>query len=198
MRRHEPVGSSAVDLEVFLAVPRTRARRPAPITHGVTPASGYGHHATRTSSRFREARAHTGLPGFRPLQRSQVAASTNLPAPACAVTARVYLTRYVPSPGALTLLTAFSATTPASLFHPARALGVPPFRAFSQRAGTPLDALCPPDVSMTDPPRRPLRRPPAPDHGPIQRFRRAHRRKPTTVAFRALLPLEFQNIAAAV
>lgn len=167
MRRHEPVGSFAVDLEVFLTVPRTRARRPAPFALGVTPASGSGRHATRTSSRYRDARAHTGLPGFRPLRRSQVVASTNVSAATFASAARACLTRYGPSPGSLTLLTVYSTTTPVGLFHPTRALGVPPFRAFSRRAGTPLDVLCPPDVSPIDPPRRPLRRPAALDHGPI-------------------------------
>lgn len=96
--------------------------------------------------RFRDARAHTGLPGFRPLRRSQMAASTS--AATHAAPARVCLARYVPSPGPLTLLTVYSATTPAGLFHPARALGVPPFRAYSRRAGTPLDARCPPDVAQ--------------------------------------------------
>jgi hypothetical protein len=105
---------------------------------------------------------------------------------------------FVPPPGPFTLLTVYSATTPAGLFHPTRALGVPPFRAFSRRAGTPLDVRCPPDVSPIDPPRRSPRRPTAPDHGPIQRFLRAQRRKPTNVAFRALLPPEVRYIAAAV
>jgi len=165
---------------------------------GVAPASGYGRRASRTPPCCHDARAHTGLPGFRPLRRSQMVASTNMPAATFASAARVCLTRYGPSPGPLTLLTVYSATTPASLFHPARALGVPPFRAFSRRAGTPLGALCPPDVSSIDPPRRSLRRPTAPDHGPIQRFQRAHRRKPTHVAFRALLPSEVRDIVAAV
>lgn len=154
-----------LDLEVFLTVSRTRARRHTPFALRVTPASGYGHQTTRMSSRFRDARAHTGLPGFRPLRRSQMVASTNMPAATFAVTARACLTRYVPPSGPFTLLTVYSATTPAGLFHPARALGVPPFRAFSRRAGTPLDVLCPPDVSPTDPPRRPLRRPAVPNHG---------------------------------
>lgn len=117
---------------------------------------------------------------------------------ALAARTRACLTRYVPSPGPLTLLTACSATTPVGLFHPTRALGVPPFRAFSRRAGTPLDARCPPDVSRIDPPRRPLCWPIAPDHGPIQRFQPALRRKPTHVAFRALLPPEVRDIAPAV
>jgi len=147
-------------------VPRTRARRPTPIALGVAPASGSGHHATRMSSPCGDARVHTGLPGFRPLRRSQMVASTNISASTFASTARVCLTRYGPPPGPLTLLTVYSATTPVGLFHPTRALGVPPFRAFSRRAGTPLDVLCPPDVSPIDPPRRPLRRPAAPDHGP--------------------------------
>lgn len=198
MRRHEPVGSFALDLEVFLTVPRTRARRPVPFALGVTPASGFGHHATRMSSRCRDARVHTGLPGFLPLRRSQMVASTNVPAGTFASAARGCLPRYDPPSGSLTLLTVYSATTPVGLFHPTRALGVPPFRAFSRRAGTPLDVLCPPDVSTIDPPRRSLRRPTAPDHGPIQRFQRAHRRKPTTVAFRALLPSEVRRIAAVV
>lgn len=133
---------------------RTRARRPAPNALGVTPASGYSHYASRMPPCFHGARAHTDLPGFRPLRRSQMAASTIMPAAAFAVAARVCLTRYVPSSGLRTLLTVFSATTPAGLFHPARALGVPPFRAYSRRAGTPLGALCPPDVSVTDPARR--------------------------------------------
>jgi len=118
------------------------------------------------------------------------------PAAAFASATRDCLTRYDPSPGPLTLLTVFSATTPAGLFHPAHAPGVPPFRAYSRRAGTPLDARCPPDVSQVDPPRRPLRRPTAPDHGPMRRFQRAQHRKPTRVAFRALLPSEVRDIAA--
>jgi len=165
---------------------------------GVTPASGYGHRASRMSSCFHDARVHTGLPGFRPLRRSQMVASTNMPAATFASAARVCLTRYGPSSGPLTLLTVFSATTPAGLFHPARALGVSPFRAFSRRAGTPFGARCPPDVSSIDPPRCPLRRPTAPDHGPIQRFQRAQHRKPTHVAFRALLPPEVRNIVEVV
>jgi hypothetical protein len=76
MRRHEPVGSFAVDLEVFLTVPRTRARRPAPLALEVVPATGSGHHASRVSSCHHDARVHTCLPGFRPLLRSQMAAST--------------------------------------------------------------------------------------------------------------------------
>jgi len=149
-------------------------------------------HVSATLEHIRASR------GFSPLRRSQMVASTNLPAAAFAVTARAYLTRYVPPSGSLTLLTVYSATTPVGLFHPTRALGVPPFRAFSQRAGTPLGALCPPDVSLTDPPRRPLRRPAAPDHGPEQWYQRALRRKPTNVAFRALLPSEVRDIVAVV
>lgn len=76
MHRHEPVGSFAVDHEVFLTVPRTRARRPAPITLEVVPATGFGCRASRVSSCHHDARAHTSLPGFPPLQRSQMAAST--------------------------------------------------------------------------------------------------------------------------
>jgi len=49
MRRHEPVGSFTVDPEVFLAVPRTRARRLAPFTLRVTPATGFGHRTSRMS-----------------------------------------------------------------------------------------------------------------------------------------------------
>lgn len=187
-----------MDLEVFLTVPRTRARRHTPFALRVTPASGFGHHTTRMSSRCRDARVHTGLPGFLPLRRSQMVASTNMPAATFASSARVCLTRYGPPPGPLTLLTVYSATTPVGLFHPTRAHGVLPFRAFSRRAGTPFDALCPPDVSPIDSPRRPLRRPTAPDHGPKQRFQRALRRKPTNVAFRALLPPEVRNIVMAV
>jgi len=198
MRRHEPVGSSAVDLEVFLTVPRARARRLAPIALGVAPASGYGRRVSRMPPCCHDARAHTGLPGFGPLRRSQMAASTNIPATTHAAAAQACLTRYVPSPGPLTLLTACSATTPAGLFHPARALGVPPFRACSRRAGTPLGARCPPDVSHVDSPRQPLRRLLAADHGPPRQFLRAHRRKPTHVAFRALLPSEIRDIAAGV
>lgn len=155
-----------MDLEVFLTVPRARTRRHAPFALRVTPASGFGHHTTRMPSRFHDARAHTGLPGFLPLRRSQMVASTNMPAETFASSARTCLIRYGPPPGSLTLLTVYSATTPVGLFHPTRAHGVLPFRAFSRRAGTPLDALCPPDVSPTDSPRRPLRRPAAPDHGP--------------------------------
>jgi len=145
---------------------RTRARRPAPNALGVTPASGYSHCTSRMPPRFHGARAHTDLPGFTPLRHSQMVASTIIPTAAFAVAARVCLTRYGPSSGLHTLLTVYSATTPAGLFHPARALGVPPFRAYSRRAGTPLGALCPPDVSMTDPARRRTCRPFAPSHGP--------------------------------
>jgi len=152
--RHEPVGSFSADLEVFLTLSRTRARRHTPNAHRVTPTSGYGHHASRMPPCFHGARAHTDLPGFPPLRRSQMAASTNMPVAAFAAAARACLTRYVPSSGLHTLLTVCSATTPAGLFHPARALGVPPFRAYSRRAGTPLGALCPPDVSVTDLARR--------------------------------------------
>lgn len=197
--RHEPVGSFPADLEVFLTLSRTRARRLAPNTHRVTPASGYGHHASRMPPCLHSARAHTDLPGFRPLRRSQMAASTIMPATAFAVAERVCLTRYVPPSGLHTLLTVYSATTPAGLFHPARALGVPPFRAYSRRAGTPLGALCPPDVAVTDPPRRrtspTFRTEPWPEYGGFDAHA-AGGRSPSPSGL--LLPSEIQDIAAAV
>jgi len=196
---HEPVGSLPADLEVFLTLPRTRARRPAPNTHRVTPTSGYSHNASRMPPCFHGARAHTDLPGFRPLRRSQMAASTIMPAAAFAAAARVCLTRYVPPSGLHTLLTVCSATTPAGLFHPARALGVPPFRACSRRAGTPLGALCPPDVSMIDPARRrtspTFRTEPWPEYVGFD-MHTAGGRPPSPSGL--LLPSEIQDIAAAV
>jgi len=49
---------------------------------------------------------------------------------------RVYLARYVPLPGFLNLLAAFSSDSLAGLFHPADTPGIRPFRAFSSwRAG---------------------------------------------------------------
>jgi hypothetical protein len=69
---------------------------------------------------------------------------------------RVCRTRYVPSSGVLTLLTAFSASTPPGLFHPGSAHGVLPFRAFSSRgAVAPLGARCLPDVPARGSPRQP-------------------------------------------
>jgi hypothetical protein len=43
---------------------------------------------------------------------------------------RVCLTRYVPPPGFLTLLTAYALSSPPALFHAGSAHGVLPFRAF--------------------------------------------------------------------
>lgn len=83
-----------------------------------------------------------------PLQHMRVAASTRI--------TRACLTRYVPSPGVLTLLTACSASTPPGLFHPGSAHGVRPFRAFSSRgAVAPSGARCLPDVPARGPTRQP-------------------------------------------
>jgi len=133
-------------------LPRTACthaqKRAAPFTLGVTPASG-SHHLPLARRRVTTTlECLRTFPGFCPLRRSQRAASTCLP--------RLCLARYVPSPGTLTLLTVSSATHPVGLFHPTGAHGVPPFRATYRRAGTSLDARCPPDVSPADRPRRHL------------------------------------------
>lgn len=116
--------------------------RAAPFALGVTPASGFDHRASRMPSCHHDARVPADLP--------RVHSPTALSAGCVHVLTRLCLARYVPSSGLLTLLTVSSATHPAGLFHPAHALGVHPFRATSRRAESPLDALCPPDVSTTD------------------------------------------------
>jgi len=170
--RPRPFGSVDPQPAEPRGLPRRTARRATPchhvpsdaFAHGVAPVPGYGRRARSRCTAHRSARGSSSrevLPGFRPLQRSRPVVSTWL--------TRGYRTRYVPSPGILTLLTVLSTTCPAGLFHPTGALGVRPFRAClleePWRLSTPDALLTFPTSTLPPPHATPFReRAAGPDH----------------------------------
>lgn len=190
MRRNESVDSIPLDLEVFLTGPRARARRPAPNVREVSPASGYDHRAPRTPSCCHEARARTELP--------RVLSPSTYSGRRVYAISRACLTRYAPPSGLLTLLTVSSATTPASLFHPADVLGFDPSEpAHEEQQRLPA---CPALLTSrcSNQPAATPRRQPSQNHGSNEAVRRTRRRSSRNAAFRAFLPSETRTRVAAV
>lgn len=183
---------------------RLAARGPRGLSHCASHAGPKAHaERSRSYARFRVLPPHLShaivLPRCSSTYGTPRVLSPSAHSGGCVhVLSRGCLTRYVPPSGLLTLLTAFSATTPAGLFHPAHALGVHPFRVYSQGAAAPLGVRCPPDVPTFDPTRRAAHRQPPPNHGSNGALRYVRHRRSKAAAFRAFLPPETRIREAAV
>lgn len=145
---------------------------------------------SRTPSCCHDARARTELPGV-------LSPSTHTGG-RVHVLSRACLTRYVPPSGTLTLLTVFSAITPASLFRPADVLGFIPSKPPHEEPQHLSMCLALLTLRTSNRPAVAPRRQPSPNHGSNEAIRRTRRRSSKTAAFRALLPSETRTRAAAV